>query len=83
MAEPGCRKTIGSCGSCGECRYWTEYRCACRYLRGSVYDAQLLPDDVMPSTEELIARSDGDECSILTGPDFGCIHWEARRYETV
>lgn len=66
-------------GTCDTCRHWapsteahrTEYAMTCespKWLRGYLVDA-------VPADGVLVENDEG--WAVLTGPKFGCVHWEA------
>ena len=87
-------KTIGTCE---QCRYWgvlTDYECrSCDHP--SVFSVSRGHDDLWHSLDDVVqtlripmsvevARNAASEgrYKVNFGPEFGCIHWEAKHAET-
>ena len=66
--------------TCKTCKWWEGEiggSCKCKDIRVAEKD-----DDnsyeTMPELNQLLASTDGEECVILTGEDFACIHHKTK-----
>ena len=65
--------------TCKTCKHWDNWNgtgragVCCHLETGGIDDEVCLP-----APNQLLARGMDDDTLILTGPDFGCIHWEEK-----
>lgn len=64
---------------CKTCRYWADIDAAMRgCLRVEDFHDQEKPD-LFAVGEACDRYGDPEYPCVITGPDFGCVHWEAKQ----
>lgn len=66
--------------TCKTCKWWDTLACHQQFRETGGLDVSENDHhyEAMPKTNQLLARTDGESCLILTGPDFGCIHHQPK-----